>query len=254
MELIISAALTDVNSARPIATFSGVLNHQPMQTIEQIYRERLKMLIAEFGSQAKLSSTIETSPAQISQWLNASVDPKSGKPRTISRASARKIERLTGKAAGWMDQPTETSNVFPAVFGTRRIPVISHIQAGVWKEIVDNFQPGDADGWLTTDLDLSRSAFALEIQGDSMLPEFKPGDRVIIDPDVVPHPGDFVAAKNGGDDATFKKYRPRGQDAQGNQVFELVPLNEDFETLRSDQQTIHIVGTMVEHRKYRKQR
>ena len=134
------------------------------------------------------------------------------------------------------------------------MPVISAIQAGMWAEIVDNFQPGDAGGWLLTDIDLSDSAFALDIRGNSMEPEFKDGDRVIIDPEVTPQPGDFVAAKNGEQEATFKKYRPRGIDARGNVIFELVPLNDDYPTLRSDVQPINIVGTMVEHRKYRRAR
>lgn len=146
------------------------------------------------------------------------------------------------------------SNVVPAPAGAARIPLVSYIQAGMWSEIVDNFQPGDADEWLLTDLELSIVSFALEIKGDSMLPEFRPGDRVIIDPTIAPQPGDFVAAKNGDQEATFKKYRPRGMDAAGNVIFELVPLNDDYETLRSDVQPIRIVGTMVEHRKYRRPR
>ena len=124
----------------------------------------------------------------------------------------------------------------------------------MWSEIVDSFQPGDAGDWLLTDIDLSDSAFALDIRGNSMLPDFNPGDRVIIDPEIAPQPGDFVAAKNGEQEATFKKYRPRGMDSHGNIIFELVPLNDDYPTLRSDVQHIRIVGTMVEHRKYRRPR
>lgn len=146
------------------------------------------------------------------------------------------------------------ANVSLVPIGLTRVPLISSVQAGVWTEVVDNFQPGDAEDWLMTDVKVSNHAFALEIKGDSMLPEFKPGDRVIIDTDVAPLPGDFVAAKNGHNEATFKKYRPRGTNEQGNIVFELVPLNEDFPSMRSDVAPIKIVGTMVEHRKYRKQR
>lgn len=145
-------------------------------------------------------------------------------------------------------------NVSPAPMGTKRVPVITSIQAGMWAEIVDSFQPGDAGDWLLTDIDLSDGSFALDIRGNSMEPEFKDGDRVIIDPEVAPQPGDFVAAKNGEQEATFKKYRPRGIDAHGNVIFELVPLNDDYPTLRSDVQQINIVGTMVEHRKYRRAR
>lgn len=148
----------------------------------------------------------------------------------------------------------ESSNVSPVPMGLIRVPLISSVQAGVWTEVVDNFQPGDAEDWLMTDVRVSTHSFALEIKGDSMLPEFNPGDRVIIDPDVAPLPGDFVAAKNGHNEATFKKYRPRGTDEHGNTVFELVPLNEDFPSMRSDVTPIKIVGTMVEHRKFRRTR
>ena len=156
----------------------------------------------------------------------------------------------TGEGA--MELPP--SNVAPAQIGVRRIPMIDYVQAGVWTAVVDGFQPGDAEDWLLTDLDLSGSAFALQIKGESMRPDFTPGDRVIIDPDVQPQAGDFVVAKNGEEEATFKKYRVRGSDQTGNAVFELVPLNEDFETMRSDMQPIRIVGVMVEHRKYRRNR
>lgn len=147
---------------------------------------------------------------------------------------------------------TEVSNVIPASIGTRRIPLISYVQAGCWTEASDAATVGDGFEYLLTDLDLSGSAFALEIQGESMLPEFRPGDRVIVDPEIQPQPGDCVVAMNGGQEATFKKYRPRGINERGDTVFELVPLNEDFAPMRSDQTPIRIVGTMMEHRKYRK--
>ena len=50
--------------------------------------------------------------------------------------------------------------------------------------------------------------------------------------------GDYVVAKNGAEEATFKKYRVRGQDEKGRTIFELIPLNDDYETMRSDQQPI----------------
>ena len=146
---------------------------------------------------------------------------------------------------------SDVANTQTAEIGITRVPLISSVQAGIWTEIIDNFHPGDADDWLLTDSKISKGSFALEIKGRSMLPVFKEGDRVIIDPDVLPNPGDYVVGKNGGEEATFKKYRPRGIDAQGHPVFELIPLNDDFETIRSDMQPIRIVGTMVEHRTYR---
>lgn len=135
--------------------------------------------------------------------------------------------------------------------GERRIPLINFVQAGQLTEVGTNFT-GDAMEYLLTDMLLSKHAFALEIRGTSMLPDFTPGDRIIVDQEVAPIAGDFVVAKNGGEEATFKKYRPRGVNERGQEVFELVPLNEDFASLYSDRQPITIIATMMEHRKYRR--
>lgn len=228
-----------------------------MSDIDEIRRANLRLLEAEAGSTTAAAKRCEMTPSQFANLRDGAKDSKTGKPRGMRKETARRVDAAFGKPAGWLDVDRSArahANVALAPIGARSVPVISAIQAGMWAEIADNFAPGDADDWLMTDLELSASAFALTIRGDSMLPEFNPGDRVIIDPDVAPHPGDFVAAKNGEQEATFKKYRPRGMDAQGNMVFELVPLNEDYPTLRSDVQPIRIVGTMVEHRKYRRPR
>lgn len=230
-----------------------------MQPIDVTRRENLGRLIKEAGSQAALSDVIGKAPAQISQWLNASLNSKTGKPRVMSNAIAREIETKTNKPEGWMDQPASSNQLstpggsnaeFAAIGGVRRVPVISYIQAGVWTEIAGDFQPCDAHDWLITSDKHSRETFVLTIRGNSMEPDFKEGDVVIIDPSVKPRPGSFVAAKNGRQEATFKKYRPRSIDVLGNEVFELVPLNEDYPTMRSDEQPIEIIGTMVEHRRF----
>ena len=179
-----------------------------------------------------------------------------------SRGSLPKIAKALGVSHDWLAEgegemlPTggrvEPSNVTPAPIGTRRVPLISYVQAGCWTEATDPATVGDGFEYLLTDLELSGSAFALQIEGESMLPQFRPGDRVIVDPEICPQPGDFVVAMNGGHEATFKKYRPRSMDEAGNVVFELVPLNEDFAPMRSDQTPIRIVGTMMEHRQYRR--
>lgn len=128
------------------------------------------------------------------------------------------------------------------------VPVISCVQAGGWTPVYDEYPPGDGFAYLYTDLRLSDGAFALEITGDSMMPEFRPGDRVIIDPSLEPRPGDYVVAKlDDEQEATFKKYRVRSAN-----VIELVPLNDDYPTLTIDaEHPGRIIGVEVEHRKYR---
>lgn len=141
------------------------------------------------------------------------------------------------------------ANAKPVPLGMRPYPVISSIQAGALKEIAAPYSPGDGFDVEYGDDDTSQWSFFLEIEGDSMLPDFRPGDRVLIDPEVTPRPGDFVAARNTKQEATFKKYRVRGIDESGHEVFELVPLNDDYPTLRSDEQHLCVIGTMIEHRR-----
>lgn len=217
--------------------------------LKKLFDEKAGLSQKDFGARWGIGS-----PGMMSQYLT-------GK-RSLGLAAAIKFAKGLGveladisptlaaqlPAAGLV----ESSNVTPAPIGTRRVPLISYVQAGCWTEATDPATVGDGFEYLLTDLELSASAFALEIKGESMLPSFKPGDRVIVDPEICPQPGDFVVAMNGGHEATFKKYRPRRLDEAGNVVFELVPLNEDFAPMRSDQTPIRIVGTMMEHRQYRR--
>ncbi|MBB5271526.1 LexA family protein [Quisquiliibacterium transsilvanicum] len=214
--------------------------------MERLYHAAKEL--KKIQGQAALARALNTSSQTVHNW----------ETRGVSKQGLLLAQRTIGCSASWLDTGkgpmalADGANVAPAELGTSRVPLISYVQAGIWTEASDPYVVGDADDWLMTDLDLSSSAFALEIKGDSMLPEFKPGDRVIIDPTIAPQPGDFVVAKNGEEEATFKKYRPRGVNDRGDMVFELIPLNEDYPSMRSDVTPIRIVGTMVEHRKYRR--
>lgn len=151
-------------------------------------------------------------------------------------------------------QSSQHQNMELATPDIHRIPVITYVQAGVWTETSEIREYDGNMAYITTDLDLGQRAFAIVIRGNSMEPEFTEGDLVLIDPDEPLHPGDFVVAKNGEEEATFKKYRPRGYGEDGQEIFELAPLNDDYPTMRSDRQHIQIIGTMVEHRRRRKRR
>lgn len=134
------------------------------------------------------------------------------------------------------------------------VPIISNVQAGLWTPATDPFEYGAWDSQIYPDVQVSDSTFGLRIVGSSMEPRFQEGDCVIVDPRVQPLPGDFVVAKLDRDDeATFKKYRPRGIAPNGEPLVELQPLNEDWPTLwLSPESPGRIVGTMVEHRRYRR--
>ena len=83
-----------------------------------------------------------------------------------------------------------------------------------------------------------------------MMPDFKPGDMIMIDPDVNPSAGDFVIAiKDGERSATFKKYRPKGfDDTTGKEYYHLVPTNPDFPVIDSRYVDFDICGVAIEQK------
>lgn len=187
----------------------------------------------------------------ISQWEADRTRPDSQRLVRLARLFEVRLEWLLDETGPMVFDGNKTS---AEVRHTARVPVVDRIQAGDWTEVSDPYVVGSGEEFLQTDLGVSSSTFALIIEGRSMEPEFQPGDKVIIDPMVQPRPGDFVVAKRDNDqEATFKKYRLKSQDEQGREVVELVPLNPDWPTLIIDRDNPgRIVGTMVEHRRYRR--
>ncbi len=156
--------------------------------------ERVKQKRIELG----LTQEQAAEKAGIRQQSWASIeDGKTKKPRNI-----------VGISKALKCDPTWLMNGGPfmalADVNSRKVPLISYVQAGALAEK----HPIDAfDGsfeYIMTDIDISVVYFALRIEGDSMEPDFKEGDIIIVDPELEPVPGEFVVAKNGDNEATFK--------------------------------------------------
>jgi SOS-response transcriptional repressor LexA len=209
-------------------------------------------------SQVALAQKIGVSGVSVGKWESGLNQPKGRYLKELAAALGVSVDwLLTGKEGGSVAQTNELtafSNVEPAVIPPGfRVPIISYVQAGHWREMCEQASTFDGNvEYVTVSVETGSRAFGLWICGKSMLPLFNEGDLIIVDPDEAPRPGDYVVAKNGSKEATFKKYRPRGIDENGHDVFELVPLNDDFPTLHSDRQHIEIIGVMVEHRIFRK--
>lgn len=145
------------------------------------------------------------------------------------------------------DTPGTNLPEFPK--GLRQYPVLSHAQAAALAD--DGAFPDPAE---TLDMEFGKDnaspgAFFLALEGDAMSPELREGDRVLIDPQASPRPGDHVLARNGKRQALLRKYRVRGVGEDGIEVFDLVPLNEDHAVLRSDRNRLVLLGTVIEHRR-----
>ncbi|MGX5834054.1 LexA family protein [Aeromonas piscicola] len=219
-------------------------------------RERIKARRTILGlTQEKLAAKVGVTRVAVSHWERGEADPNGRYLNDLAAALGVTVDwLLTGSGDGPKQLIPGYHNVEPAVIHHgRRIPVLSYVQAGNWREMCEQATTFDGNvEYVSAGEEIGPCGFGLWLRGDSMLPQFKEGDLIIFDPDEAPQPGDFVVAKNGSDGATFKKYRPRGIDENGQEVFELVPLNDDYPSMHSDRQHIEIIGVMVEHRSYRK--
>lgn len=212
-----------------------------------------KARAAQKLKQDAIANATGVSVQTVSQWELDRVTPRPQRLPTIASTLHVPVEWLLEV----YEQPSVKGTArlpLSSLEGPFRLPVISRVQAGEWTATEDPYPVGEGQEVLVTDKRVSASAFALEVDGDSMWPDFRQGDRVVIDPEVEPRPGDFVVAKldNEGE-ATFKKYRPRGLAKDGSPIFELVPLNDDWPVVTVDKSNpARIIGTMVEHRRYRR--
>jgi len=170
----------------------------------------------------------------------------------------RKLAELYECDLGWLlngNDETAPDQVIRAGFSAspaqRAVPVISYVQAGEWTVIRDDMDMSELDS-VVTDTPVSAGAFALIVEGLSMVPDIGPGDKLIVDPDVKPWPGAIVVAQIDDESmATVKRYRDRGIDAEGNRVIELAASNPDYASLWIDaRRPGRIVGTVVERRSY----
>ncbi|MGL6529364.1 LexA family protein [Aeromonas hydrophila] len=210
-------------------------------------------------SKTALAKAIGVSDVSVGKWESGLNQPKGRYLNDLAAALGVSVDWLLSGGSDGSELPISEPipgyhNVEPALIPQgKRIPVISYVQAGNWCEMCEQGTAFDGNvEYVTVSVDIGPCGFGLWLRGGSMLPQFKEGDLIIVDPDEAPQPGDYVVAKNGSNEATFKKYRPRGIDENVQEVFELVPLNDDYPTMHSDRQHIQIIGVMVEQRIFRK--
>lgn len=120
------------------------------------------------------------------------------------------------KMAGWFDdllgEPRD-QKAAPRTGG--KVPLISWIQAGSWREAADPYQPGDADEWLECPAAHSDRAYALRVWGDSMTAPsgnsrtYPAGSIIFVEPlKRSPVNGQRVIAKQrGSSKVTFKVFK-----------------------------------------------
>lgn len=210
---------------------------------------RIKQVLRERGmTQAELARSVGVKQQTVSYIV-------SDRGAESSRYAAR-IAEVLGVNPVWLQyggvgkhDPIVRIEMSGVEVATARVPLFDS------NEVVQYVESGEVPGGYTgrhlmTDQRTGPRCFAIELEGESMAPVFIAGDKIIIDPDINPEPGDFVCATVEGA-ITFRKYRDRS--TKERLLFELVPMNTDWPVIRSEDGAV-VVGVMTEHRTFRRKR
>ncbi|MCA8430067.1 hypothetical protein [Burkholderia seminalis] len=74
-----------------------------MKEIDEIRRDNLRIIEAEHGGPSAAAAALGMSHSQFTNLRDGAKDSKTGRPRGMRTATARKIDELAGKPAGWLD-------------------------------------------------------------------------------------------------------------------------------------------------------
>ena len=194
-------------------------------------------------TQSELAKRAGVSLRTIQLWEMGKTAPQPHKLRLLSEAIKVPLDALTGGGLkSNASQPVPLKSMFP-----RRVPVVSWAKAGLG----GNFRnlAFQIDEWIDTDCrDLN--AYALIIEGDSMLPEFKPGDRVVFMPNVEPRNGDIVVAMLAStEDVFFKLFHRVGEKGEIVRLTSFNPAYPPLEYHVNEFEFIHPMYSMIRMRR-----
>ena len=109
----------------------------------------------------------------------------------------------------------------------RQVPIVAWARAGAAHDYAD--LANQIEETVETD-NRDPNAFALIIEGESMEPDFRAGDLVIVSPNSEPRNGDFVVARQKeGHGVSFKRFRRTGREGQNITLESLNPIYKTIE-------------------------
>lgn len=201
-------------------------------------RKRLGM------TQSELAEKLGVSLRAVQLWEAGKSRPQPSTLRKLSETLEIPVQALFEEESA---KPNATEPVPANLMFPRRVPVVSWAKAGFGGDFGN--LAVQIDEWLNTDCK-DPNAYALIIEGDSMMPEFKPGDRVIFMPNVEPRNGDVVVArlaKTG--DVFFKLFHRIGKNGEIVRLTSFNPAYPPLEYRLEEFEFIHPMHSMVRLRR-----
>lgn len=200
-------------------------------------RIRLRRKALEL-TQKQLAHQVKVSHVAISQWE---------KEETLPRGeNLLRLADALGCAPAFLvdgDGPVFSESAWA---GLHQIPLLAQHDVTQW---LGDAAAAHYDRLVHNDMALSQQSFAVRVEEQAMTPAMLPGDVVIVDPCVSPLPGDSVLVRQ-HNVVLLRTWRQRGS-VNGQTEFELAPVNIDYPLLHSGQDSLKLIGTVVELRRYR---
>jgi SOS-response transcriptional repressor LexA len=175
-----------------------------MRNIHTIRLANARSLAKDFPTKVAFAERLGKEPTQVSRFMGKNPTKR------IGDLIAEQIEMAFGQSKGWLDIDHTSNNIDEQSWAINKInkqkpkdvPLISWEQAGS----VGNYQPGDTDVHYPCPEKHSSSTFALTIVGESMYPDFIPGEIIYVDPKVEAQSGSCVVIRQSSDtETTFKQ-------------------------------------------------
>lgn len=161
-----------------------------------MFGDILKKLREQSGvSQRKLAEEIHVSQQTVGSWEVNRTTPNPDIMNRVADYFNVSLDYLLGR------ETTNSSNKKTPRIGVK-IPVLGYVPAGIPLEAVEDILDYEE---ISPEMARNGEHFALKIKGDSMIPDIKNGDVVIIriQPDV--ESGEIAIVKVNGDEATCKR-------------------------------------------------
>lgn len=186
-------------------------------------------------TQAEVAASIGITQNAYSYWENGKVK--------IDHESLAKLSKLFGVTIDYLmgisEQPQD--NIV-------KIPVIGTIPAGIPLEAIEDII--DYEEIPQSFLSGGKEYFALAVKGDSMWPDYLPGDVVIVRKQPICNSGDDCIVYVNGYDATLKQLKFNNEDHS----LTLIPRNQSYPPRTYTQEEIQalpvtIAGVVVELRR-----
>lgn len=172
-----------------------------------------------------------------------------GRERWPSTESIAKILKSTGISVsdfmGMVETSVPQGNSLPGKYhqtaSQNSVPLIGFAQAGVGGFFDDGGFPV-GQGWeeIAPPTGASENAYALKVSGDSMMPLYREGDIIIVDPTAQVRKGDRVVAKTRDGEVLAKTL-----ERKTSKVIELQSINPEHDTLKFNPEDLEWVARII---------